>query len=410
MLLSDMKGFSKIRFWIIAAFITIALIGNVIMFSKFNEWSTLYRVEVKRTAMQVEENGPSSIDLEACEYVSAITEFEPGMYLNNDYVVASYDDKLYAVEYSPQSSMSPIFITDAILLLFFVFLLIALFLIDKKIVRPFNSMSDMTVDLAKGNLSKPIKAEKSKIFGKFLWGMDMLRENLEASKKRELDYQKEKKTMILSLSHDIKTPLSAIELYTKALEDGLYDSKEQRCEALQGILRNVNDIKNYAGEINKLSRDDFLKLDVNLKEAYLDDVISDIEIYYKEKLSVLHTEFHIEEHDNSLLVCDPDRLIEVLQNIIENAIKYGDGKKIAISFDDEEDCKLISVFNTGIAPDDTDTENLFDSFYRGKNVGNVPGSGLGLYICKNLLRKMNGDVFCSRSKEGFVVTAVLKKA
>ena len=98
------------------------------------------------------------------------------------------------------------------------------------------------------------------------------------------------------------------------------------------------------------------------------------------------------------------------ENIIENAIKYGDGKKIAISFDDEEDCKLISVFNTGIAPDDTDTENLFDSFYRGKNVGNVPGSGLGLYICKNLLRKMNGDVFCSRSDEGFVVTAVLKKA
>ena len=405
-----MRSFSKIRVWIIAVYLIVAFVGNAILFSVCNDRDTFYIVEAKRIAMQVEENGPSSVDLGECKYVTDVKPFTPGTYLNSEYIVASFENELYAVEYMPENSMTPILVTDVILFVFFLFIVIALYLADKKIVKPFNSMSDLTVDLAKGNLSTPIKAEKSKIFGKFLGGMDMLRENLEESKKRELDYQKEKKTMVLSLSHDIKTPLSAIELYTKALEDGLYDSKEQRCEALQGILRNVNDIKNYAGEINKLSRDDFLKLDVNVKEAYLDDVISDIEIYYKEKLSVLHTVFHIEEHDNSLLECDPDRLIEVLQNIIENAIKYGDGKKIAISFDDEEDCKLISVFNTGIAPDDTDTENLFDSFYRGKNVGNVPGSGLGLYICKNLLRKMNGDVFCSRSDEGFVVTAVLKKA
>ena len=79
-----------------------------------------------------------------------------------------------------------------------------------------------------GNLSVPVKAEKSKFFGRFLWGMDMLREKLESDKIRELELEKEKKTLVLSLSHDIRTPLSAIDLYTKALATNLYDKEEER--------------------------------------------------------------------------------------------------------------------------------------------------------------------------------------
>ena len=203
-----MRSFSKIRVWIIAVYLIVAFVGNAILFSVCNDRDTFYIVEAKRIAMQVEENGPSSVDLGECKYVTDVKPFTPGTYLNSEYIVASFEDELYAVEYMPENSMTPILVTDVILFVFFLFIVIALYLADKKIVKPFNSMSDLTVDLAKGNLSTPIKAEKSKIFGKFLWGMDMLRENLEESKKRELDYQKEKKTMILSLSHDIKTPLS----------------------------------------------------------------------------------------------------------------------------------------------------------------------------------------------------------
>ena len=119
-------------------------------------------------------------------------------------------------------------------------------------------MSNMTYELAKGNLTTPLKAEKSKFFGKFMWGMDMLRENLESNKQKELKLQKEKKTLLLSLSHDIKTPLSAIDLYTKALKENLYDTEEKRVEALEGISANVTSIKNYVNEINKISREKLL--------------------------------------------------------------------------------------------------------------------------------------------------------
>lgn len=84
-----------------------------------------------------------------------------------------------------------------------------------------------TGELAKGNLSVPIKAEKSKFLGRFLWGMDMLRETLEGNKEKELALQKEKKTLILSLTHDIRTPLSAIRLYAKALAEEIYTTGDR---------------------------------------------------------------------------------------------------------------------------------------------------------------------------------------
>jgi len=279
-----------------------------------------------------------------------------------------------------------------------------------KIIKPFYNMSNMTYELAKGNLTTPLKAEKSKFFGKFMWGMDMLRENLESNKQKELKLQKEKKTLLLSLSHDIKTPLSAIDLYTKALKENLYDTEEKKEEALEGILANVTSIKNYVNEINKISREDFLNLEVVKQEFYLQDVINDIEKYYKEKLSLLHTVFNIEEFNNVLLRGDSNRLIEVMQNLIENAIKYGDGKTITIAFADEEDCKLISVRNSGNTLDRDQLPNIFDSFYRGSNTDNIKGNGLGLYICKNLMKNMGGDIFVEIEENDYIAAVVVRKA
>ena len=238
----------------------------------------------------------------------------------------------------------------------------------------------------------------------------MLREKLEENKEKELEFQKERKTLILSLSHDIKTPLSSIELYSKALVDDLYDTKEKKDEALQGIVRNVKEIKGYVDEIVTASREDFLNLEVSMGEYYLSEVMKNIESYYRDKLSVIHTEFHIEEFSECLLIGDKDRIVEVFQNVMENAIKYGDGKSIRISFDDEEDCKLIHIENSGCNLKEEELPNLFDSFYRGSNSAAMKGSGLGLYICKTLMRKMDGEIFAEINADVFSITVVARKA
>jgi signal transduction histidine kinase len=169
--------------------------------------------------------------------------------------------------------------------------------IGKKILKPFHRMMSLTEELAKGNLSVTIKAEKSKFFGRFLWGMDMLRDNLESSREKELELQKEKKTLILSLAHDLKTPLSAIRLYNKALSENLYDTPEKRAQVYAGIDKNVTEMEGYVTEIMAASRENFLNLTVEMGEVYLSSVMEYISAYYTDKLSNLHTTFEVIAYD-----------------------------------------------------------------------------------------------------------------
>ena len=404
-----MSKFRKTAAAIILIEILLILFCNVLVFRTLRKDNFLYRVETKQIAMRMQTERPENIDISEYKTVLKIVPYDSEA-VNHDYIVAESDGILYRIEYEDTVNYTIVVAVNACLLIMFLLTSGILIYIERKVLKPFNSMTDMTVELAKGNLTTPLNEEKSRFFGKFLWGMDMLRENLEDSKRKELEYQKEKKTLVLSLSHDIKTPLSAIELYTKALKEGIYESEEKKREALDGILKNTDEIKRYAGEISKISREDFLDLSVNTGEVYLDEVISKIEVYYNDKLSVLHTEFNVEKHSNCILKCDPDRLVEVIQNFMENAVKYGDGKSIRITFEEEEDCKLICVENTGMAPDETDMQNIFDSFYRGKNTEGIQGSGLGLYICKHLMQKMDGDVYAEAAEGGFKAVAVVKMA
>ena len=213
-----------------------------------------------------------------------------------------------------------------------------------------------------------------------------------------------------SLTHDIRTPLSAIRLYAKALAENLYTTGEQRVEACQGIEKNVKEIEEYVNEITLASREDFLQLSVNPGEVYLSHVIDAIRGLYEEKLHNLHTGFQIASYTDLLLKGDADRLIEVLQNLLENAIKYGDGKCISIDFSEEEDCRLITVRNSGCSLKQEELINLFDSFYRGSNVGSTDGSGLGLYISRQLMQKMDGEVFAEIKEDDFCATVVVRKA
>lgn len=410
-----MNKFRRLIFVVIIFEILMIVSFNYYLFSKNNNNTDKeYKVQAERVFNEIKTNpdyadNPESINLSRYDQIVKVSIYSEEA-CNNDYVVKKFNDKYYRIEYKQPNGHNGVWYINIFIIIMGLSVIGILIYIYMKIIKPFYNMSNMTYELAKGNLTTPLKAEKSKFFGKFMWGMDMLRENLESNKQKELKLQKEKKTLLLSLSHDIKTPLSAIDLYTKALKENLYDTEEKKEEALEGILANVTSIKNYVNEINKISREDFLNLEVVKQEFYLQDVINDIEKYYKEKLSLLHTVFNIEEFNNVLLRGDSNRLIEVMQNLIENAIKYGDGKSITIAFADEEDCKLISVRNSGNTLDRDQLPNIFDSFYRGSNTDNIKGNGLGLYICKNLMKNMGGDIFVEIEENDYIATVVVRKA
>ena len=154
----------------------------------------------------------------------------------------------------------------------------------------------------------------------------MLREKLEEEKKKNLELQKERNVFLLSLSHDIKTPVSAIKLYSAALKKNLYKEENKIQEVGEKIEKNAGEIEEYISKIIKSSDEDFLDPRVQDQEFYLSEAISPIRDYYQDKLGPLGTEFSIDSFTDILLRGDRDRFVEALQNIMENAIKYGDGE------------------------------------------------------------------------------------
>ncbi|MDE7017987.1 MAG: HAMP domain-containing histidine kinase, partial [Lachnospiraceae bacterium] len=374
-----MSKFKIFTLWIVIVEILLILSTNGLYFYQNHDSNgKLYLVEARRVVKEIEEQKPEASAIETMSFdkyetIVGIREFVAGEASDNDYLVEEIAGRLYRIEYAEKrSSRLPLYINISLIGMMIVTDVVLVY-VYHKVLKPFQDMSNLSYELAKGNLSMPVKEEKSKLFGRFLWGMDMLREKLEETKEKELAFQKERKTLILSLSHDIKTPLSSIELYSKALSEDLYDTQERKDEALQGIARNVQEIKGYVNEIVTASREDFLNLEVRMGEYYLSEVMKVTESYYQDKLSVIHTGFQVDEISECLVRGDRNRMVEVLQNVMENAIKYGDGKNIRISFGEEEDCKLIHIENSGCNLKKEELPNLFDSFYRGSNSAGMKG-------------------------------------
>ena len=403
-----MSKFRRNSIIIITIEVILIAVFNVVVFTSLNNKNDrAYRVDIKRVENELKAG--EVVNPDDYEYVTAVVEFTEEYKTNSDYVVVNANGKQYSIEYTNDVSNNAAIFMNIGMGVTLLLTTCVLVYIDNKVLKPFNKISNYSTELAKGNLSNPMKEEKSKHFGQFVWGMDMLRETLEENKKHELKLQKDKKTLILSISHDIKTPLSAIKLYTKALKEDIYDTPEKKLEALNGIEKNVGEIEHHVSEIVTASKEDFLNLSVKQGEAYLADILKKIEILYKEKFSTLHTDFSIASFENVLVKCDEDRLEEVLQNILENAIKYGDGRYVRIDIGEEENYKLIAITNSGCSIKEDELPHLFDSFYRGSNVNNKEGSGLGLYIAKTLMHMMNGDIFAKINKDEFTIITVVKK-
>ena len=114
----------------------------------------------------------------------------------------------------------------------------------------------------------------------------MLRENMEQQKERELNLQKDRKTLLLALSHDLKTPLSEIKLYSQALSKELYPDKNKQIEIAKCIGEKADEIEGYVSQIITASREDFLNFDVKVGEFYLAQLAEKITAQYGEKLAL----------------------------------------------------------------------------------------------------------------------------
>ena len=403
-----MKAYKNMCIAVITVFLLLTAVLNIFLVGAKDSSEGIYRVEAKRLADEISQTG--SYDLEKYPHITGVFTGD-GLYRSDEhYLIIEIGETLYRVEYTVGSGRHGIAVVNCVLGALFLLVTGLLYYIRGHIIVPFGRLNNVPQELARGNLAVPMPEEKSRFFGKFTWGVNLLRESIENSRKKEITMQRDKKILLLSLSHDIKTPLSAIKLNAKALAKGLYKDEEKRRAAAESINTRADEIEHFVSEITKAASEDFMSFEVTLGEEFLSVIITRIDARYTPQLSMSGTELAIRKYDDCILSCDPDRLAECLQNLIENAIKYGDGRRIEISFDKIDGCELITVSNTGCTLETKELPQIFESFHRGNNADKVQGNGLGLFICKRLMSLMGGEVYADIRNGCFFVTLVVKLA
>ena len=376
-----MRAFRRLCIAVITVFLLLTAGLNLFLVGAKDSNEGIYRVEAKRLADEIAETG--NYDIEKYPHITGVSGADDGELYTSDehYLIIEAGGTLYRVEYAVGNGQHGIAAVNCVLGALFLLMIGLLYYIRRHIIVPFGRLSDVPEELAKGNLAVPIPEEKSRFFGKFTWGVNLLRESIETSRKKEITMQRDKKLLLLSLSHDIKTPLSAIKLNAKALAKGLYKDEEKRRAAAESINTRADEIERFVSEITKAASEDFMNFEVTPGEEFLSVIITKIYERYAPQLAMSGTEFAIRKYGDCILSCDPDRLAECLQNLIENAVKYGDGKRIELGFDKMDGCELITVSNTGCTLEAKELPQIFESFHRGNNADKVQGNGLGLFIC-----------------------------
>jgi signal transduction histidine kinase len=196
------------------------------------------------------------------------------------------------------------------------------------------------------------------------------------------------KTVIATLSHDIKTPVSSIRAYAEGLDANLDSSPEKRRKYLSVIMRKCDEVSKLTNDLFLHSLSDLDKLKIQPEEF---ELTSFIEKAVKE-IAAEHDDVSFLRPDFTAVVnADRNRLMQITENLINNARKYAK-TDITVSMEKQENSVVMRFCDRGSGIPDTDMPFIFEKFYRGKNAGSEQGSGLGLYIVKHLTEAQGGGV------------------
>ena len=233
-------------------------------------------VEINRMAKELEEGkqmkelASSEIQIELLELKkTSMQSYMDRSRTRSVLLPAKQEGSFYRFTYRVQRIPSSVFwIINTTLLGVILFVIYLLFYIRRQIIQPFHNMEAMATALKNRDFTYVLPQQKQRYFGKFVWAIDVMKEELRHHEEKETALMKEKQTMIASLSHDIKTPLSNIRLYTDAMKEHLY-AEELICERL---YENCDKIDQYVKEIMHASKEDLFDFHVHMEEVYLHEV------------------------------------------------------------------------------------------------------------------------------------------
>lgn len=291
------------------------------------------------------------------------------------------------------------------LLVIFGALLIGVY-VNKNIYQPFNQMEKFAGKIAEGDLSASLVMDKENIFGSFTESFDIMREELIKAREREIALQKKERELVASLSHDLKTPITGIKVTTELLQAKLTGTDESFAQdyndKLQNIMKKADQIDNLVSDLFESTLDDLGEIKVNLSDEDA-NVLNDIIARYDDRKLV-----RCPEPLSVIINIDLRRMGQVIGNIITNSYKYAN-TVIDVEYKVVDDylSMCIKDYGPGVTPDEIGL--ITNKFYRGNitSESKVDGSGLGLYISKMLMTKMNGELIPESIGNGLAITLLI---
>ena len=283
-------------------------------------------------------------------------------------------------------------------------------------INPIKKLQTAAQNIKDGNLDFSVESDSKDEIGELCRSFEEMRLRLKDNAEEKIEGEKENKTLISNIAHDLKTPITAVKGYAEGLMDGVADTPEKRDKYIRTIYNKANEMDRLINELTFYSKIDTNRIPYTFSKIHIADYFDDCVEELNLELDAQHvdlTYFNYLE-DDPVVIADAEQIKRVINNIVSNSIKYMDKshKVINIRLRDVGDFVQVEIEDNGKGIATKDLTKIFDRFYRTDASRNSTrgGSGIGLSIVKKILEDHGGKVWAT-SKEGVGTTMyfVLRK-
>lgn len=288
--------------------------------------------------------------------------------------------------------------------------------IHKGVFNPINELNIAMRKIKEGNFDYALQTDAKGEIGDLYRNYEDMRLRLKESAEEKQQHEKQNKELISNISHDLKTPITAIKGYVEGIMDGVADTPEKIDKYIKTIYNKANDMDRLINELTIYSGIDNNRIPYNFHRInvadYFGDCVEEVGLDLESKNIELNYSNLVEP--DTIVIADPEQMKKVINNIISNSVKYMDKRhgQIDIRILDEVDSIRVEIEDNGKGIAQKDLQRIFERFYRTDASRNSAqgGSGIGLSIVKKIIEDHGGYIWAtSKEGEGTCMHFVLRK-
>ena len=326
-----------------------------------------------------------------------------------------YDISLAQSSSSQVKLMAKDMILTATIILVFTALSVGLW-IYRSIAVPLVKLKKATKNIKEGNLDFVLEVEGNDEFSQLCQDFEEMRKRLKESTEEKILMDKENKELISNISHDLKTPITAVKGYVEGIMDGVADTPEKMDRYVRTIYNKTNEMDHLINELTFYSKIDTNRIPYTFSKLNVEDYFSDCaeELGLEMETRGIELVYANYVEKDVQVIADGEQIRRVIHNIVSNAIKYMEKPRgiIQLRVKDVGDFIQVEIEDNGKGIAAKDLPYIFDRFYRTDVSRNSSkgGSGIGLSIVKKIMEDHGGKVWAtSRLGIGTIMYFVLRK-